>query len=40
MSDLNIEWTAFSPPNVPLLQTKLPDYIMDYLWERIEQAKS
>ena len=40
MSDLNIEWQAFSPPNMPLLQTKLPDYIMDYLWERIEQAKA
>ena len=34
-----IEWNAFDLPNIPIFTTDLTPEIMDYLWERIEQAK-
>ena len=34
-----IEWSAFDLPNIKLYSTKLEPEVMDYLWERVEQAK-
>tara|TARA_B100000214_G_scaffold201468_1_gene145960 strand:+ start:689 stop:1351 length:663 start_codon:yes stop_codon:yes gene_type:complete len=34
-----IEWNAFDLPNIQLYSTKLKPEVMDYLWDRIEQAK-
>ena len=34
-----IEWSAFDLPNVQLYSTQLKPEVMDYLWERVEQAK-
>ena len=34
-----IEWSAFDLPNIKLYSTKLEPEVMDYLLERLEQAK-
>ena len=34
-----IEWNAFELPNIQLYSTQLKPEVMDYLWERVEQAK-
>ena len=34
-----IEWNAFDLPNIQLYSTRLKPEVIDYLWERIEQAK-
>ena len=36
---MNIEWNKFYPPNVPLLDTKLPQEVVDRLWEYINEAQ-
>ncbi len=36
---MNIEWNKFYPPNVPLLDTKLPQEVVDRLWEYINEAE-
>tara|TARA_A200000113_G_scaffold224799_1_gene243624 strand:- start:245 stop:880 length:636 start_codon:yes stop_codon:yes gene_type:complete len=34
-----IEWDPFELPNLPIYKTKLPENVMDYLWQRIDIAK-
>tara|TARA_A100001234_G_scaffold221393_1_gene237241 strand:+ start:3398 stop:4039 length:642 start_codon:yes stop_codon:yes gene_type:complete len=34
-----IEWDPFELPNLPIFKTKLPENVMDYLWQRIDIAK-
>tara|TARA_B100001059_G_scaffold37275_1_gene30199 strand:- start:710 stop:1345 length:636 start_codon:yes stop_codon:yes gene_type:complete len=34
-----IEWDPLELPNLPIYKTKLPENVMDYLWQRIDIAK-
>ena len=34
-----VEWGELSLPNTPLFRTTLPEHIVDYVWECVEDAK-
>jgi hypothetical protein len=34
-----VEWGELALPNTPLFRTTLPKHIIDYVWERVEEAK-
>ena len=34
-----LEWSQFHLPNIPIYETKLPQDIIDRLWEYVDEAK-